>query len=624
MRIQIYLICFVTLATILASVTAPASELITIGPGSAVDLSADGSVVVGSGGYWTREHGLVPLPGAAAVSDDGTLFAGSTMEGGPYRWTAETGFEPLGLPPDFPLAIPVAQSISGDGKVIGGYIQGQSNSAWIWNEGIGYRWLGGGANFVNALSSDGRVAVGNAGSNPTGGFRWTHENGLIRLPTLGGGNFPSPALDLSADGSVVVGDSPSARLPNGFREAFRWTEQGGIKGLGALPPPRSSSAYAVSADSLVIAGTWRSDALIERAFVWDEVHGVRDLENVLREEYGLTQLPLEWLGVARGISADRRTIIGDNFSVPNMQEAWVVYLDHPIGPPLPEFGDFNADGKVGQSDLNLALGKWGQDLPNFAYPWINDLPAGVVGQGELNAVVSNWPSNAGPLDLSLATPPGALTANIDLKNNAAIINYTGASPVATVRQQILSGRGGAGLGKPWNGQGISSSTAATANATDPESRSVGYAENAAMPLGPYTTFRGQPVDNTSILIAFTRTGDANLDGQVNDDDVTIVGAAYAPGVPNASWALGDFDYNGFVDDDDVTLLGAFYDPNASPLITSPPTSAVAAIPEPATWALIAAAIVVISLREMKHASSRGARGLREPINAVLPNCSETT
>ena len=59
---------------------------------------------------------------------------------------------------------------------------------------------------------------------------------------------------------------------------------------------------------------------------------------------------------------------------------------------------------------------------------------------------------------------------------------------------------------------------------------------------------------------------------VNDDDVTIVGATYATGVPQPHWALGDFDYNGFVDDDDVTLLGAFYDPNAAPLVVSPPTS----------------------------------------------------
>jgi hypothetical protein len=85
-----------------------------------------------------------------------------------------------------------------------------------------------------------------------------------------------------------------------------------------------------------------------------------------------------------------------------------------------------------------------------------------------------------------------------------------------------------------------------------------------LPLGAYTDFRGVAVDATAVLIAYTRTADANLDGVVNDDDVTIVGAAYAPGMPNTNWAMGDFDYNGFVDDDDVTLLGAFYEPGAAP------------------------------------------------------------
>jgi hypothetical protein len=69
--------------------------------------------------------------------------------------------------------------------------------------------------------------------------------------------------------------------------------------------------------------------------------------------------------------------------------------------------------------------------------------------------------------------------------------------------------------------------------------------------------------------------------------VTIMGASYAPGVPQPSWTLGDFDYNGFVDDDDVTLLGAFYNPSAAPLITPAPSGAadVAAVPEPASFLL---------------------------------------
>jgi ELWxxDGT repeat protein len=160
-------------------------------------------------------------------------------------------------------------------------------------------------------------------------------------------------------------------------------------------------------------------------------------------------------------------------------------------------------------------------------------------------------------------------ASIDIADNPLIVDYTGTSPVATLRERILSGRGGAGFGASWDGSGITSTNAANFNLAEPEARSIGYAENASLPLGAYTTFRGVAVDATSVLIAYTRTGDANLDGLVNDDDVTIVGANYAPGVLNASWAMGDFDYNGFVDDDDVTLLGAFYGPPAAAAFTLP-------------------------------------------------------
>jgi hypothetical protein len=203
---------------------------------------------------------------------------------------------------------------------------------------------------------------------------------------------------------------------------------------------------------------------------------------------------------------------------------------------------------------------------------------------------SSEPSTSVLSTLSIAGG-AAPTAKLDLTNNAGIIDYADTSPVATVRQQLLAGRGGSGLGAAWNGQGITSSAVAAANATDAESRSVAYADNSALPLGPYTTFHGEPVDDTAVLIAFTRTGDANLDGVVNDDDVTIVGASYAPGVPQPSWALGDFDYNGFVDDDDVTLLGAFYDPSAPSLAVSPIESAdaVAAVSEPGTVTLAALA-----------------------------------
>jgi hypothetical protein len=149
---------------------------------------------------------------------------------------------------------------------------------------------------------------------------------------------------------------------------------------------------------------------------------------------------------------------------------------------------------------------------------------------------------------------------LDLNESALIVDYSGASPLPVIRERLISGRGGAGLGNgAWTGNGITSSAAATLNAISPESHAVGYADNAMLPLGSYTSFRGQPVDNTAILLAPTSTGDANLDGLVNDEEVTIVGAFYQPGAPGPHWQWGDFDYNGSIDDDDVTILGALYE-----------------------------------------------------------------
>jgi hypothetical protein len=207
--------------------------------------------------------------------------------------------------------------------------------------------------------------------------------------------------------------------------------------------------------------------------------------------------------------------------------------------------------------------------------------------------------------LSIAGTPTAPTAQLDV-NGAVVVDYTGTSPLGTVRSQLLVGRGGAGLGATWTGQGITSSAAAAA---EPESRSVGFAENSTLPLGPFTVFRNQPVDGTSVLMAFTRTGDANLDGVVGDDDVTIVGASYAPGVAQPSWALGDFDFNGFVDDNDVTLLGAFYDPAAQPVVApleaAAGAGAVAAVPEPGSFLLtligLLAAFAMLRAKRVGHA-----------------------
>jgi parallel beta-helix repeat protein len=186
---------------------------------------------------------------------------------------------------------------------------------------------------------------------------------------------------------------------------------------------------------------------------------------------------------------------------------------------------------------------------------------------EINGKLTLLPGGEASVVTGLELRAGA---SFDLADNALVIDYTGVTPAAMVRVWLTSGRGGAGLGATWDGVGIRSSAAAQANAAEPESRSIGYAENGALPLGAYTTFHGVTVDQSTLLIAYARTGDANLDGFVDDDDVTVLSASYAPNQPGAVWANGDFDYTSRVGDDDVTLLGAFYSPGASAATSSGP------------------------------------------------------
>jgi hypothetical protein len=149
------------------------------------------------------------------------------------------------------------------------------------------------------------------------------------------------------------------------------------------------------------------------------------------------------------------------------------------------------------------------------------------------------------------------TGKLDITNNALIIDYgTGANPETQIRKWIIAGRGTTDFIGLWTGNGITSSTAAS----NPSERSLGYADNGTMPLGPLSVFVGYAVDNTDVLVRYTVWGDTNLDGSVNDDDVTVLGAKYAPGVSQPFWSYGDLDYDGDVDDNDVTAMGALYNP----------------------------------------------------------------
>ncbi len=176
----------------------------------------------------------------------------------------------------------------------------------------------------------------------------------------------------------------------------------------------------------------------------------------------------------------------------------------------------------------------------------------------------------GSTSLFSELPTIASGGMFDLNDARVVIQFdNNPIPLSATRAAIIAGRGGTGFAHaPWNGTGgISSFKASIAGGGDGVSFAIGYVPNSALPtlgLPTYGTFGGQVVDSGSLLIRYTLGADANLDGIVNGDDVTVVGADLNAG-GTGDWFLGDFDYDGICDGDDVTVLGALYNPTAPPL-----------------------------------------------------------
>jgi probable HAF family extracellular repeat protein len=265
----------------------PGGEFIS----DALGVSADGSVVVGvsssKNGFeafrWTAEVGMVGLgdlpggafeSGAVAVSADGSVVVGhgSGLESGvagftyePFRWTASGGMVGLGKLPDADQHLSFALDISADGSVIVGYDSPNvpEDKAFLWTASGGLVRMPS-ARIAVGVSADGSVVVGqrDSSNSEVGGgeaFRWTADGGFTGLGDLPGGAFLSYASKVSDDGSVVVGFSVISSDPNGIEahgfEAFRWTADGSMVGLGDLPGGRfSSNGWDVSADGSVVVG----------------------------------------------------------------------------------------------------------------------------------------------------------------------------------------------------------------------------------------------------------------------------------------------------------------------------------------------------------------------------------
>jgi probable HAF family extracellular repeat protein len=297
---------------------------------------------------WSERVGVTILGGdfssdAFGVSSDGSVVVGVGWgQGEAFRWSSQDGMEGLGSLPGYSYRS-FANAVSADGKVIvGDSLSRDSSVAFRWTRTGGMVSLGGlpggnGYSNANGVSADGSVIVGTSVS-PLGqeAFRWTETGGMVGLGDLPGGQFSSAAYGVSSDGYIVVGYA--RRSPtSGLNEAFRWTQSDGMIGLGHVPghPNDSTTALDVSANGSVVVG-YTSNGV--EAFIWTAEKGMRSMRDVLIIDYDLDCLEGWTLSQAVAVSDDGRVIVGWGSNPDGISEAWVATIPEPAALSLLALG----------------------------------------------------------------------------------------------------------------------------------------------------------------------------------------------------------------------------------------------------------------------------------------------
>ncbi len=154
---------------------------------------------------------------------------------------------------------------------------------------------------ARGISPDGLVVVG--GGRPSNGheaFRWTANMGMVGLGDLPGGIVSdSIAIATSGDGTVVVGAGGTQR---GF-EAIRWTATDGMVGLGYLGGSWSV-ANGVSIDGSVVVGfSNQENDPFYMAFQWTANSGMAALGDLPGGQVSST---------ANDVSADGLVVVGES------------------------------------------------------------------------------------------------------------------------------------------------------------------------------------------------------------------------------------------------------------------------------------------------------------------------
>jgi hypothetical protein len=142
---------------------------------------------------------------------------------------------------------------------------------------------------------------------------------------------------------------------------------------------------------------------------------------------------------------------------------------------------------------------------------------------------------------------------INLNDNDMIFDYAPGNVAAdaAVRALLHTGRANGN----WNGLGINSAAAAS---NPLRNTTLGFMEATEYQLvtGGLTTFDGQALDNSALVIKYTYYGDANFSGRVTFDDYVRTDIGFNQ--QHSGWINGDFNDSGTVNFDDYVLIDSAF------------------------------------------------------------------
>ncbi len=229
---------------------------------------------------------------------------------------------------------------------------------------------------AHAVSADGSVVVGRSHSaKGDEAFRWTKETGMVGLGDLPGGRFFSEADAVSANGSVIVGGGVSAK----GAEGFRWTVKTGIVGVGDLPGGQFwSFVNDLSADGSVMVGFSESAKGVE-AFRWTEKTGM----------VGLGDLPGgKFESSASAVSADGSVVVGRSDSAKGTEAFRWTEKTGMVGLGDLPGGKFESSAHAVSADGSVVVGEGFSSKGNQAFRWTEK--TGMVGLGYLRRSLFEW------------------------------------------------------------------------------------------------------------------------------------------------------------------------------------------------------------------------------------------